>query len=185
MNLAELRAYADRHTTRSAFRLETLDRYTVDSDEGNLERYLAGERGPSWAEGGDWMDHLAQEEASGIRRYRVHVITGPLSGYLRYECEWGYAYTSKAGEEVFILDTAEIPRPDGIVDEDFWLYDDTHVVRMRYDPAGRFLTAEALPESEAPRYRRRRDTALNAAVPFEDYWQRHPEYWRANWRQAR
>jgi hypothetical protein len=180
VNLDELRAFAEHHTTRSAFRLETLDRYTVDSDEGNVERYLAGEEGPSWAQGSDWMDYLQQEKASGIRRYRVHIAESPLSDYLRYECEWGYVYTSQAGEEIYILDTAENPRPPGLIDEDFWLYDDTHVVVMHYDGDGRFITAEALPDSETPRYRRYRDLALSAAVPFADYWQRHPGYWREN-----
>src|SRR5260370_41411943 len=83
MNLTELRAFADARTTRSAFRLETLDRYDVDSDQDNFRRYLAGEDGPSWAAGDEWMDYLAAERASGIRRYRVHLFASPLRPYLR------------------------------------------------------------------------------------------------------
>ncbi len=181
MNLEQLRAFADAHTTRSAFRLETLDRYLVDSDEDNVARYLAGADGPSWAQGNDWIDYLAHEEASGIRRYRVHVLQTPLSPYLRYECEWGYVYTSQAGEEIYILDTAETAGPSGLTDEEFWLYDDTHIVVMHYDPDGRFLAAQPLPKSETPRYRRYRDLALHSAVPFATWWQRHPEEWRQNW----
>jgi hypothetical protein len=52
------------------------------------------------------MDYLKAEEAAGIRRYRVHFLTSPIGDYLRYECEWGYAYTTAAGEEVTILDIA-------------------------------------------------------------------------------
>ena len=185
MNLTELRAFADARTTRSAFRLETLDRYDVDSDQDNFRRYLAGEDGPSWAAGDEWMDYLAAERASGIRRYRVHVFASPLSPYLRYECEWGYVYTSQAGEEIYILDTAETARPGGLLDEEFWLYDDRWVVVMHYDNQGRFTDAVALPESETPRYRRQRDLALAAAVPFSSWWEAHPENRRKEWLPAR
>lgn len=187
MNLTELRSYAEAHTTTSVFRLETLDEYLVDSDQDNVHRYLAGQDGPSWAQGDDWMDYLAQEQAAGIRRYRVHVLASPIGDYLRYECEWGYVYTSQAGEEIYILDTAETARPADLPDDvdDFWLYDDTHVVVMHYDAAGRFIDAEALPLSETPRYRRYRDAAIAAAAPFTTWWQRHPEYRRANWARVR
>jgi hypothetical protein len=181
VNLDDLRTFADAHTTRSAFRLECLDRYEVDSDQDNVRRYLAGESGPSWAEGDDWMEYLAAEKESGIRRYRVHVMTSPLGPYLRYECEWGYAYTTAAGEEVYILDLAEKPRPPGLPSEDFWLYDNRHVVVMDYDHQGRFSGARVLPESDTPRYRHYRDLAMGAAVPFQDWWARHPENLRENW----
>lgn len=181
MNLADVRAFAERHTTKSVYRQEVLAQYAVDSDQDNVERYLSGGDGPTWAQGNDWMDYLVEERAAGIRRHRVHLLASPLSPYLRYECEWGYAYTSRYGEEIHILDTTETPRPAGLIDEDFWLYDDRHVVLMRYDPEGRFTDAEALPETEAPRYRGYRDIALAAAVPFAAYWQRHPEEWRENW----
>lgn len=179
MNLDELEAYREAHATRSIYRQESLDVYTVDSDADNVRRYLAGRDGPSWAQGDDWMDQLSEERRRGIRQYRVHVWSSPIGDYLRYECEWGYAYTTKAGEEVYILDTAETPRPDGLPDVEFWLYDDRHVVLMHYDGEGRFIDAEALPESETPRYLRYRDLAMAAAVPFADWWARHPEVRRA------
>src|SRR5258708_18617127 len=95
LDLAAIDAFFDEHFTRSAFRLEVLDRYTVDSDQGNVESYLAGGAAPSWADGSEWMDQLARERAEGRRNYRVHELESPLSDYLRYECEWGYVYTSR------------------------------------------------------------------------------------------
>lgn len=180
MNLNELREYADSHTTRSAFRLEALDEYLVDSDRDNVHRYLTGQDGPSWARGDDWMDYLVQEKAAAIRRYRVRVLTSPIGDYLRYECEWGYTYTAAAGEEIHILDLAETLRPDMLPADvgDFWLYDDTHVVLMHYDADGRFIEAEELPLSATPRFQEYRDAALSAATPFHEWWHRHPEYLR-------
>ncbi|MGH3735375.1 MAG: DUF6879 family protein [Micromonosporaceae bacterium] len=178
LDIEDLDRFFDEHFTRTAFRLETLDRYTVDAERENIARYFAGEperiRTP-------WLDQLAADEAAGKRWYGVHIVTSPLSDYLRYEFEWGYACSAKQGQEHFILDTAEVDRPDGLVDEDFWLLDDGHVLKMHYDDEGIFVGAEPAPESDLDHYQRQRDLALERAVPFVEYWAAHPEFWRENW----
>lgn len=184
LNEAELGAFVDEHMGRSVFRLETLDTYTVDSDAGNVARYLAGEPAPSMAVKGPWLRRLERERAEGKRRSRVHVVRGPLTDYLRYECEWGYAYTAAAGEEIHILDLAETPKPPGLLDEDFLLLNDEYVLVMRYDSAGRFVGAEPRPAVDLPVYRRCRDSALAVAVAFGAYWDSHPQHWRGNWLRA-
>ena len=178
LDLTAVEEFFQRHCARSAFRLEVLEKYTVDSDEENFRDYLAGGPAPTWAAGSEWMDQLARERAEGKRNYRVHVLASPLSDYLRYECEWGYVYTSRAGEEIFILDTAETPRPGGLIDEDFYLLDDERVLVMRYDDNGCLLGGEPQPESETGRYLRCREAALSRAVPFARYWAEHPQFWR-------
>jgi len=184
LNESDLSAYVDRHFQRTVFRLETLDRYTVDSDTGNVTRYLNGDPAPAMDVKGPWLQRLTQERAEGKRRSRVHVLHTPLSDYLRYECEWGYAYTAPAGEDIFILDLAQHPRPQELIDEDFLLLDDEHVVVVHYDDEGRFLGGRPLPAEEALRYRQCRDAALAAAVPFEAFWQARPQDWRVNRAQA-
>ena len=148
------------------------------SDAGNVARYLAGEPAPSMLVKGPWLERLSRDRAAGIRRYRVHLLRSPLSDYLRYECEWGYRYTSAAGEEVYILDTAEFTEPVDLPAEDFWIFDDEHVVVMDYDDGGRFVGGDLRPPDEIPVYHDRRDFALSLAVPFEQYWAEHPQYWR-------
>ena len=159
------------------FRLETLDSYEVRTDGSDYDRYLRGEPGPDMARKQPWMDRLAADAARGLRNYRVHVLRSPLSPYLRYECEWGYAYNSGVGEEIRILDLAEVAAPPGLINEDFWLMDNTTVVRMCYQ-SGRFVGAERLPPSDLDRYRAARDAAWQGAVPFEQYWREHQEFWR-------
>ncbi|MGH3927560.1 MAG: DUF6879 family protein, partial [Pseudonocardiaceae bacterium] len=138
-----------------------MDCYAVDPDVEELHQYLSGAQLPSVLpeDVAAWRDNIAAWVAEGKRYYRVHVVQSPLSDYLCFECEWGYQYTQRTGEEIFILDTAEQPRPEGLPSEDFWLFDDTKVVRMHYDVEGRYVGAELLPESEAPPYCRYRDMA--------------------------
>lgn len=180
MTVDQLDEFMERHFTSTAFRLETLDRYAVETDGADVARYLAGEPEPEPERLLPWLNELRQERREGRRRYRVHVLTSPLSDYLRYECEWGYVHTSAAGEEIYILDLAERARPAGLCDEDFWLVDDTHVVRMHYEHDGAILGADLAPQSELAAYRRCRDAALSVAVPFGTWWQAHPEEHRRN-----
>lgn len=178
MDLDATVAYFGEHFTRTAFRLEVLDYYDVESDGDEYNRYLAGDE-PDHDFKEPWLGALRKERAAGKIRHRVRVLTPPLNAYLRYECEWGYAPNSEAGEDIRVLDLSETSRPADLVDEEFWLLDDTHVLRMIYDDAGRFIGSEL---AEAPdRYRAARDAAIAASEPFETWWARHPEEHRSSW----
>lgn len=173
----ELGAYIEEHLTRSAFRLELLDHYEVESDGVDYARFLQGEAMPTMERKQPWLEHLQRERAAGILRRRVHVLRTPLTDYLRYECEWGYVLNANAGEDIRILDVTERPLPDGIPDHDFWLIDDWHPIRMVYDDAGRFLGAEPIP-GDLRTYQEACDALVAASEPFGIWWARHREEWR-------
>lgn len=160
------------------FRLETLDAYEVASDGSDFARYLAGEPGPDPARKEPWLARLREDADRGLHNRRVHVVRSPLTAYERYECEWGYAPNSQAGEDIRILDLAEHPAPAGLVDHDFWLMDDQMVVVMHYDRAGQYLGASVAEGGQLDRYRRAVAAAWQAAQPFGDYWAAHPQYQR-------
>lgn len=174
LTAADLGNYIDSRLTRAAFRLEVLDQYDVDSDGDDYRRFLAGETAPTPERKGLWLERLRQDAAQGILNHRVHVLRRPLTDYLRYEAEWGYAYNAAAGEGIGILDTTDQPAPDVLVDHDFWLIDDQHAVRMHYSAHGEFVGAEPVPEL-LDAYRKARDAAVAAAEPFALWWANHPE----------
>jgi hypothetical protein len=61
-------------------------------------------------------------------------------------------------------------------EEDFWLFDDGPVARMRYDEQGSFLGAELVDEpDQVARYCEWREVALQAATPYHQYVAEHPE----------
>ncbi|OLT31845.1 hypothetical protein BJF79_08605 [Actinomadura sp. CNU-125] len=177
---AELEALFD-DFKNEAFRLETLDHYAVSSESERLNRYLNGEPLEIEAATREWLEFMAAEIASGKRWYKVHILRSPLSEYLRFECEWGYAVSSQYGQEVFILDETEHARPAGIPNEDFWLFDNDKVARLLYDDEGRFLGAELVDGIEAAAYPGYRDAVMAEAEPFATWWDRHPEHKRENW----
>jgi hypothetical protein len=142
----ELDEFFAAHFHATALRVEARDSYAVASDGGDFARYLAGEDAPDPARKNAWLDELAADTAAGKRWQWVHVVRSPLTDYLRFEFEWGYAVNIGAGAQVRILDLAERPAPAGLVAEDFWVLDGQAVLLMHYDGEGRFLGAgEARP----------------------------------------
>jgi hypothetical protein len=162
------------------FRLEVLDSYDVASDGGDFARYVAGGQGPDMARKGPWLERLRQDAACGLLNRRVHVVRSPLSAYLRYEMEWGYAPNAGAGEDIRVLDLAEVSEPPGLIDCDFWLMDTELAVIMHYDDAGRFEGASVAPGQELGRYRLAASAAWQAGVPFRAYWAAHPQFHRSD-----
>lgn len=106
--------------------------------------------------------------------YRVHILSRPLTDYLRFELSWGYHRNMTAGEEFFILDTTnrENPIPEA---PDFWLFDESVISAMSYDGNGKYLGSDFLGEDQLARFLAYRDTALAHAVPFPEWWAQHGE----------
>lgn len=180
LNSNDLETYIDTYFTRALFRLETLDLYRIDLTGQDFARYCAGEQEPDMERKQKWLNVIRREVSEERYTRRVHIVRSPLNDYLRYECEWGYAYNAEAGEDIRILDLAEVAAPETLLLEDFWLIDDDRVVLMHYDEHGEFLKGEVLPETEVELYRTVRDATWDKAVPFADYWAAHPQYWQIN-----
>ncbi|MGW3227487.1 DUF6879 family protein [Kitasatospora sp. NPDC001095] len=159
---------------REAFRLETLDDYSQSGGVDAYRAFLAGEEQPDDYRNAGWVGTVAAAAKAGKRMYRVHILSRPLTDYLRFELAWGYHRNMAAGEEFFILDTTgrENPLPEA---PDFWLFDDETAVSMAYDENGKYLGAEFLEGSRAADFKAYRDTAMAHAVPFSEWWAEHSE----------
>ncbi|NUL04028.1 hypothetical protein HRW07_12415 [Streptomyces lunaelactis] len=156
---------------REAFRLETLDDYSKSGNIDAFQSFMAGEPQPE-GYNADWVAELQSHVSRGKRVYRVHVLSRPLTPYLRFELGWGYQKNMSGGEEFFILDTTEQPNPLESV-PDFWLFDSTDTAVLEYDEAGAFLGAEVLDAGRASEFAEYREMALAHSEPFTDWWARH------------
>jgi hypothetical protein len=176
LDSAELGAHLNSYRSR-LFRMETLPEYTVDSDGGDFQRWLAGEAEPTWDRKDRWLDTLRRERAQGRISSRVRIISEQPTDYERYSCEFGYALNAAAGEDIRILHRGEHSIP-ALDERDFWIIDDDEAVAMHYDDVGRFCGAEVLPATDLPILLLARDVAWAAAEPFPQWWARHPEFHR-------
>ncbi|KPC65952.1 DUF6879 family protein [Streptomyces chattanoogensis] len=158
---------------REAFRLETLDDYSNSVNVDAYRTFLSGAPQPQ-DYNSRWVAELRSHTSQGKRIYRVHIVTRPLTDYLKFELGWGYQKNMSGGEEFFILDVTEQPNPLADV-PDFWLFDAESAAVMRYDDHGAFLGADVLPPGRATGFVAHRDKALARAVPFTDWWAKHGE----------
>jgi hypothetical protein len=167
---AELLAQVSEHLhrfERSVFRLEALDHYTSDAEDEDMRRWFAGEP-VSFASDDDYFHQVRNATAAGKTWQRVHAVSGPTP-YVRFEVE-GYAENEAAGEDVRILQAANLEAIFGEQPPDFWLFDDALVLRMQYDGTGRIVAIPVIQDPSAlSRYRRLRDVALQHAVPVREY----------------
>lgn len=158
---------------REAFRLEILDDYNIPSSAENVRAFLAGEPKPE-GHNAQWVETVRAATERGKRMYRVHILSRPLTDYLRYELGWGYVTNMTGGEEFFVLDTTEKPNPLAGV-PDFWMFDESTPVVMHYDETGAFEGPEFLSPERAPEFVTYRDTAMAHAVPFPEWWAQYGE----------
>jgi hypothetical protein len=159
-------------TCGSAFRLETLPQYQTASDE-RFHAFREGRPLPERSVATDpWLAQLAGATAAGHSWQRVHVVTQPLSEYLRYELLTGLENVA-AGEDVRIADRDVFPELATLT-RDFWLFDadaeGATALLLRYDHAGEYLGAEISTDPDVlNRCWRQRALALSRSIPLAAY----------------
>jgi hypothetical protein len=161
---------------RTAFRLETLDRYAVPVEEEPIRRFLAGEPvDTGWLK--SWLTLVEAATGAGKRFQRVRVLPETLQGndYLRYEVAY-YPHTRAAGEDIRVLSRAEA---DGLnlPHRDFWLFDSRLAALMRFDGEGHLHGVEL---TDDPKIIAQcccwRDVALHHAIALDRYVADHEEF---------
>lgn len=152
---------------RTAFRLETLAAYNVPEEAESLRLWREGRPPPASQKEREWLRMVANATAAGKSIQRVRVVRRPLSDYVRLEFDWGYPDNVANGEDIRVLELADGANVAGMVDHDYWLFDDAIAVRMEYASDGSFIRPAEVPEVAL--YRRCRDVAMARAVPFSQY----------------
>ncbi len=151
---------------REAFRLETLPLYAMHGEEEEFRSFMATGH-LDLPEDDPWLIRVREFRASGRSLRRVHLVTQPLSDYLRYEFA-AYAYNIEAGEEIRIFDVTNGHNPLAGV-QDFWMFDDARVVLMHYRSDGTHTGRELLESADLDQYRHWKEIALSHSVPFAEY----------------
>lgn len=152
---------------RRAFRLELLDSYDSPGTQERVRRFLAGEQDDPAIRAG-WDALLRELRRAGRTVSRVHVVSEPLTDYLRFELAF-YAGSVAAGEDVRILPrarTAAMTLPAF----DFWLFDSASAAIMLYDSAGAWQAVELVSDRQlVSQCCQWRDATMRAAIPLTDY----------------
>ncbi|MFF5501303.1 DUF6879 family protein [Streptomyces roseolus] len=156
-------AWADKFKTfqTEAWRLETLPQYLVPQEAEEFAAFRVGARFPGPYE--DAWTAMVRTRNVG----RVHIVTRPLTDYLRFEFERYYQHQAPAGEDIRILDVTDRPNPLPDV-HDFWMFDRSTVVLMKYEADGTQIERELYEGDPAPFVEWQR-IAIAESVPFLEY----------------
>lgn len=150
-----------------AWRLETLPQYLVPQETDELAAFRAGVRIDFRTYSSPYVDDLRRLHAEGRRKGRVHVVSRPLSEYLRFEFSRYYEPHARAAEDIRILDVTDRAHPLPDV-QDFWMFDRSTVVLMHYEPDGTQTSRELYDGDPAPFIEYQR-IAVSESVPFLEY----------------
>lgn len=154
----------------TAYRLETLQQYDVSYEQDEFARFLAGESRGEFPGIAAWCDTVRGAVSAGKRMHRVHVVTEPLSDYVRFECGWAYEHTVEAGEDVRLVVASISAWPVALPHYDYWLFDSSQLVAMYYDEDGRFVSGELINEPEkVVQANLWRDAAVSASIPYRTF----------------
>ncbi|WP_016910666.1 DUF6879 family protein [Streptomyces xiaopingdaonensis] len=149
-----------------AWRLETLPQYLMPHEAEQFAAFRDG-RPLSPPGASAYTERVSRQHADGKHNGRVHVVTRPLSDYLRFEFSRYYEPHARAGDEIRILDVTNRPNPLAGV-QDFWMFDRAEVVLMNYEADGRQINREVFEGDAAPFIEYQR-IAVTESVPFEEY----------------
>ena len=161
----------------TAFRLETLQHYSMPYEDGLLRRFLAGELEPvglnekyAW-----WRGLIADAVAVGKRVERIHVVAEPLSDYMRFQLAWLYPGNAIAGEDIRIIPISSGRWPADLpgYGHDYWLLDSQTMALLHYDYEGRFVAVDLTDnESQIAQANAWRNAALHQAISYKEYMNR-------------
>ncbi|MER5888569.1 DUF6879 family protein [Streptomyces sp. NPDC001941] len=153
--------------TREAWRLETLPQYLMPQEAEEIQAWRDGARVDPRTVANEYTERLRRQASEGRVQGRVHIVTRPLSEYLRFEFHQYYFAHALAGEDIRIMDVTGRPNPlEGV--GDFWMFDHSEVVHMNYHPDGRQISREVHEGDVAPFVEYQR-IAVAGSVPFEEY----------------
>ncbi|WP_405916275.1 DUF6879 family protein [Streptomyces sp. NBC_00728] len=150
-----------------AWRLEAMPQYLMPQEAEEFAAFRSGARVDPLTVSSAYTDRLRRQAAEGRSQGRVHVVTRPLSDYLRFEFHRYYAPHAQAGEQIRILDVTDRQNPLAGV-QDFWIFDHAEVVLMNYHSDGRQISREVFEGDVSPFIEYQR-IAVAESVPFEEY----------------
>lgn len=157
---------------RRIFRLEGMDYYDAENEREPYGRFLAGDPA-DWAWREPWKRLVRGHRAAGRIMQRVHIVTEPVSDYVRFELLRVYPANVEAGEDVRIL-SRKVANDLWLGPYDYWFFDDDLAAILVYDGSGRVVRVEMDRDVATLDWlRHERDEALSLAVPLAQYVAEH------------
>ena len=145
--------------------MEVRSRYNPSYEGESLRKFLDGVPDDlSWMQA--WLRMVQEAVAEGRRFARVRVVDLPMTDWSRYS----YAlarHNVAAGEDIRYIGRGNAA---GLPDQDYWLFDSSKLVVMRFDESDRFIGGESIDDpAKIVQANYWRDAAWHHAVRRDDF----------------
>ncbi len=130
---------------KETFRLELLDQYSVEDEKESFYAFMHGEEIKEDSGLSEWISGLDKLRRNDVLTRRVHVVSLPLTDYIRYELI-GYAKTKENVNFISRSEYSKLQKP--FEPKDFWLIDDKELFLVDYDKEGRWLGFKHITDKE-------------------------------------
>jgi hypothetical protein len=162
---------ANRNAPGDILRIQTLPAYEVESDGGDFAAYVQGRPGPSSPDREPFFQQLEDERRQGMVWRDLTVVNGELTDYQRYGFDWVCPDAVAAGQDIRVLDVAQVPVAGTLLRlGDFWVIEGEQVVLVRYDQDYRHLGEVAVEAQSVHGYIAAAEMAWQLATPFTAWW---------------
>jgi hypothetical protein len=157
-----------------SLRLETRQTYHVPwEDEGRAAWRRGDAEAPFEPSLESFRGRLAARRERGQRTLRVRFVELPMTEYSAQEFAWGYPGNTAAGEEIHVVDRADHPEFDHVV-EDFVVFDDTALMYYRYTPDDQLTGYEFSDDATlVADHLELAEEVLSVAIPFPQWAREH------------
>lgn len=165
------------------FKLELLDSYSdaFDDERHELNYYISNGEEISgnrlYNSNGTWYNTIKKLTESKVKFIRIHVVTQPLTQYLRFEIE-SYKISQKMGEEIFFLDRnvyESMKKRTKLEMKDFMIFDYDNILFNNFEAGGdnfakRFDGCTLIEDNKVVKeYSQFYRLLLNRAVPMNEF----------------
>jgi hypothetical protein len=114
----------------------------------------------------DWLRLVREATTAGRRLARVRVVDLPMNDWTRYSYALS-AHNVAAGEDIRYLGRSDAA---GLPDHDYWLFDSSRLVVMRFDETDRFVGGELVEDpTSIVQANYWRDAAWHKALRRDDF----------------
>lgn len=158
----------------SARRLESRGHTDIPQERPQVRAFLAGEMPETYRwEPSAWTDMVTRQTSRGKPFQRVRVLDRPYTDYNRF-----MVYTAirnvTAGEDIRFLHRDRANELD-LPDHDFWVFDSTILVQLRFTADGRPLGHDMITEpAVVARHEEWVQLGLTHATGYRDYMAEDP-----------
>jgi hypothetical protein len=168
--MGELDTYI-KNASESIFRYEGLQDYTAEDGEEFVKNFIETGTISFSPELSEWWQNLKKKNESGIRTYRVRLVTYPMTDYTKAELTALKESSVFSGEDIRVITKDKLSAIAADL-QDYYLIDNKYLFLMKYGTKGKYLGSTLAKGEQVKEYIRFSLELAENSIPIIEYLKR-------------